>query len=368
MEKERRQKLINTFLVPVLAVISGLLVAAFLVMLTGNSPMAAYKELFASGFGCNSLRHCALLTTLERSTPLILCGLSAVVAFRSGIFSIGQEGQMLVGAVLAAYLGYAVHLPPVIHPIFIMLCSILGGAAYGFIPGVLKVKLGVNEIIATIMLNTIAMLSMEYLVNFPMRGDSSSTAHSPVIDATAQLPAFFPGSKWGIGFVIAVVLCFVVYMYLWRSTYGYEQRMAGTAPFFARFGGIKSDKAAIRAMLISGAIAGLAGAIEVLGVNRRIMTGYSQGLGFDGLSVAILGQTHPVGVFIVSILFAGLRIGAQLGLQLSFGIPRELGGSVIALMILFVAAGKFYVVLLDWVRKIFKKPDKPKDVDVKEGA
>ncbi len=363
MEKERRQKLINTFLVPVLAVLSGLLVAAFLVMLTDNSPIAAYKELFSSGFGCSSLKHCALLTTLERSTPLILCGLAAVVAFRSGMFSIGQEGQMMVGAVIAAYLGYATHLPPIIHPIFIISVSILGGALYGFIPGVLKVKLGVNEIIATIVMNTIAILTLEYMVNFPMRGDSSSTAHSPVVDDTAQLMAFLPGSKWGVGFVIAVVLCFVVYMYLWRSTRGYEQRMSGQAPFFAMFGGIKSDKAAIRAMIISGAICGLAGAIEVLGVNRRIMTGYSQGLGFDGLSVAILGQTHPIGVFIVSILFAGLRIGAQLGLQLSFGIPRELGGSVIAMMILFVAAGKFYVVMIDWVRKLFKKPDKQKPTE-----
>ncbi len=362
MEKERRQKLVNSFLVPVLAVISGLIMAAFLVMLTDTSPGEAYAELYRAGFGCVSVKNCAFLTTLERATPIILTGLAAVVAFRSGMFSIGQEGQMLVGSVIAAYLGYAVHLPAVIHPIFIILCSMIGGALYGWVPGVLKVRLGVNEIISTIVMNTIAILSLEYLVNFPMRGDPSATAHSPVIDKTAQLVAFLPGSKWGIGFVIAVVMAITVYIYLWHTGKGYEQRMGGQAPFFARFGGIKSQKAAIRAMIISGAIAGLAGAIEVLGVNRRIMTGYSQGLGFDGLSVAILGQSHPLGVFIVAILFAGLKLGAQLGLQLSFGIPRELGGGVIALMILFVAAGKFYLSLIEGVRKLIlryrkKKPE-----------
>lgn len=360
MQKERQKQLINSLLVPVLAIITGLIFAAILILFTDAPPLTAFQELFRAAFGCRSASNCAFLTTLERATPIILTGLGAVVAFRTGMFSIGQEGQLLFGAVTAAWLGYAIHLPVVIHPIVIILASMLVGGFYGWIPGVLKVKLGVNEIISTIVMNTIAILTVEYLVNFPLRGDRSSTAHSPVIDATAQLPAFLPGSKWGIGFVLAVIAALGVYFFLWRSTHGYEQRMAGQAPFFARFGGIKNDKIAIRSMFISGAICGLAGAIEILGVNRRIMTGYSQGLGFDGLSVAILGQSHPLGVFIVSILFAGLRLGAQLGLQLSLGIPRELGGGVIAFMILFVAAGQFYIELINWVRKLLDRWKKPK--------
>ncbi len=364
MQKERRNQLVNTFLVPFLAVITGLLFAALLILFTDASPIEAFGELISAAFGCKSITSCAFLTTLERATPLILTGLGAVVAFRSGMFSIGQEGQLLMGAVTAAYLGYAIHLPYVIHPIVIILASMTAGGIYGWVPGVLKVKLGVNEVITTIVMNTIATLVMEYLVNFPMRGDISSTAHSPVIDATAQLPAFLPGSKWGIGFVIAIVVAIAVYFFLWRSTSGYEQRMAGQAPFFAKFGGIKNDKIAIRGMVISGAICGLAGAIEILGVNRRIMTGYSTGLGFDGLSVAILGQTHPLGVVIVAIIFAGLRLGAQLGLQLSLGIPRELGGGMIAIMILFVAAGQLYVSLIESVRKWKEKRKKPGEGDL----
>lgn len=359
MQKERREKLINTFLVPFLAVLTGLVFAALLILIAKKSPFDAFGELLNAAFGCRSINSCAFLTTLERATPIILTGLAAVVAFRSGMFSIGQEGQLLCGAVTAAYLGYATHLPAVIHPIFIILCSMAAGGLYGFIPGVLKVKLGINEVITTIVLNTIATLVMEYLVNFPMRGDASTTAHSPVIDVTAQLPAFLPGSKWGIGFVIAIFMAVAVYFFLWRSNAGYEQRMAGTAPLFAKFGGMKNEKIAIRGMIISGAIAGLAGAIEILGVNRRLMTGYSTGLGFDGLSVAILGQTHPVGVVIVGIIFAGLRLGAQLGLQLSLGIPRELGGGMIAIMILFVAAGQIFKGLISAVQKWREKRKKP---------
>jgi simple sugar transport system permease protein len=350
------RKLLDAILVPVLAVLSGLILMAILVAIAKKPIFEAYSILFTKGFGCESISNCTLITTLERSTPIILTGLSAVVAFRSGMFSIGQEGQYLIGAVIAAWLGYSTHLATGVHQAFILLASIIGGALYGYIPGVLKVKLGVNELLATIVLNTIAALFTEYMVQFPLRADRATTAHSPLINSTAELPTFLPGSKWGLGFVIALVMVIVVYIYLWRTKGGYEQRMAGQAKRFALFGGIPSDKAAIRAMVISGALAGLAGSIEVLGVHRRITTAFSVGLGFDGVMAAILGQTHPFGVLIVAILFAGLKLGAQLGLQLRLGIPRELGGTIIGFIILFVAARKFYEgnieVVRNWIVKI----------------
>jgi general nucleoside transport system permease protein len=342
MKDARIRKVLDAILVPVLAVLSGLVVMGILILFLQKPLFESYAILFSNGFGCKEYGNCIFITTLERATPLILTGLSAVVAFRSGMFSIGQEGQYLLGAAAAAWLGYALHLPPVLHALVLMIGAILVGAAYGWIPGVLRVKLGVNELLATIMLNSIAALVVEYLVQFPMRADTSAVAHSPVIDASAQLMSFLPGSKWGVGFVIAVLAVLAVYMYLWRTKSGYEQRMAGQSKRFALFGGIHSDRAAIRAMLISGALAGLAGAIEVMGVHRRIMTGFSVGLGFDGLTSAILGQVHPFGVFIVAILFSGLKLGAQLGLQLNLDIPRELGGTIIGFIILFVAAGKLY--------------------------
>jgi simple sugar transport system permease protein len=355
MTKERQRQILDAVLVPVLAILSGLLLAAVLVLFTETPPLEAYRILFKAGFGCAEINRCVLFSTLERATPLILTGLSAVLAFRAGMFSIGQEGQMLMGSVMAAWLGYAIHLPPVIHPAAIMLASMAAGALYGWIPGILKVKLGVNELLATIVMNTIAVLFTEYMVQFPLRSDPGAVAHSPIIDETAQLAAFLPGSKWGVGFVIAILAAVAVYIYLWRSGPGYEMRMAGQSKSFALFGGIASDRAAIRAMLLSGAVAGLAGSIEVLGVHRRIMQAFSVGLGFDGLSVAILGQTHPVGVVIVGILFAGVRLGAQLGLQLQADIPRELGGTIIGLMILFVAARKFYENNIDRIRGLINR-------------
>lgn len=342
MSAYRRNKVIDTILVPILAIITGLGLAGGLIFMAGVNPVEAYQELFRAGFGCQGIGNCALLTAFERATPLMLTGLSAVIAFRSGMFSIGQEGQFMIGALMAAWLGFALNLPPIIHPIFIMLAGMAAAGLYGWIAGVLKVKLGVNEVISTIVLNEIAILFSVYMVNFPLRADRGTTAFSPVIDDTAKLATFLPGSKWGMGFVIAVVVTLVVYIFLWRTSYGYEQRMSGQSGLFSAFGGIRNDRVAMRGMFLSGAVAGLAGVIEVLGVHYRINQEFSVGLGFTGLSVAILGQVHPLGVFLVSILFAGVSLGAQLGLQFALNIPRELGGTIIALMILFVSAEKFY--------------------------
>jgi len=360
MKNKKLRKILDAILVPILAILSGLVLMAVLIAITGKPVLESYGILFSKAFGCQKIGNCAIITTLERATPIILTGLAAVVAFRSGMFCIGQEGQYLMAAVVAGYLGYAIHLPNIIHQIVILAAAMAAGAAYAYIPGVLKVKLGVNELLATIILNAVAVLFIEYMVQFPMRFDVSTTAHSRIIDETAQLPTFLPGAKWGFGFVIAIIAVIVIFVYLWKTKAGYEQRMAGQSKFFALFGGVPSDKAALRAMLISGALAGLAGAIEVMGVHRRIMTGFSTGLGFDGLTAAILGQTHPFGVFIVAILFAGLELGAQLGLQLKLGIPRELGGTIIGFIILFVAARKFYENNIERVSAWFKKPEKQK--------
>jgi simple sugar transport system permease protein len=349
MNPETRQRIENNLLIPVLSILSGLLLAAIFVLMARNNPLQAYGRMIQAGFGCSALNRCALFTTLQLATPLILTGLSAVVAFRSGLFSLGQEGQLYLGGMTAAWLGYVIHLPPVIHPAVAIGAAMIVGAVYGWIPGVLKVRLGVNEIISTIVLNNIAVLFVTYLINFPLRADQSTTAHSPVIDDTAALMRFAPGSDWGVGFVLALIAVAFVYFYLWRSAPGYEQRMAGQSLLFARFGGIPSQRAAIRGMLVSGALAGLAGAIEALGVHGRMLQGFSSGLGFDGLTAAILGQVHPLGTTVVAIFFAGLRLGAQLGLQFALHIPRELGGGVIALMILFVAAPQLYRPLLDRV-------------------
>jgi ABC-type uncharacterized transport system permease subunit len=368
MTSESKQKIIDNLVIPVLAIISGLVVASVAVLMTNTNPLTAYAALFKSAFSLENFPRSNLFVTLQLATPLILTGLSAVVAFRSGMFSLGQEGQLMLGGIMAAWLGYVIHLPPVIHPIVAIVAAMLVGGMYGWFPGVLKVKLGVNEIISTMVLNNIAVLFVTYLINFPMRADQSTTAHSPVIDDTAKLPAFAPGSKWGIGFVLALLAAVLVFIYLWRLSSGYEQRMAGQAPFFALFGGIPSDRAAIRGMFISGVLAGLAGAIQVLGVHYRMLDGFSAGMGFDGLTAAILGQVHPVGTVIVAIFFAGVRQGAQVGLQFATNIPRELGGGIIALMILFVAADKLFRDRIDRVGALWRRLRGERTTGVEECA
>jgi ABC-type uncharacterized transport system permease subunit len=342
VDPETRKKLRDNLAVPLLAVLSGMLVASVFILMTRTNPIAAYVKLFQAAFSCESLSRCNMFVTLQLATPLILTGMSAVVAFRSGMFSLGQMGQLMLGGMVAAWLGYAVHLPAFIHPLVAMIAAMLVGAAYGWLPGVLRVKLGVNELVCTIVMNNIAALYVRYLINFPLRADTSTTAHSPLIDDTARLMVFSSASKLGTGFIIAVVVAILVHYYMSRSSRGYEERIAGQASLFARFGGIHSDRAAIRGMLISGALAGLAGALLALGVYYRMLDGFEGGVGFDGVTAAILGGTNPIATLLVAIFFAGVRQGAQVGLQFAFRIPRELGGGIIALMILFVAADKLF--------------------------
>ena len=326
---------------PAVALLLGVVVAVLLIAITGVSPLRSLGVLISGGFGFSG-KVWPIFMTLGSSTPLILTGLAAMLCFKVGVFCIAQEGQYVFGAIVAAWLGASLKLPPVIAVPFIMLASMAAGGLYGVIPAVLKVKLGVNEIISSIMLNNISTLVLEYMVAFPLRADAGQKAQSEVISKGYWLPQFIYGSRWGVSFLIAIALIVFFYFYIYKTRWGYEMRMVGENRRFADYGGIKSGNVIIRSLVISGAIAGLAGCMEVLGNYHRIMTGFSSGLGFDGLSVAMLGMSNPIGVVIVSFLLAGIRQGAQLGLQLSLQIPRELGGVLIAMVIFFVSIGNVY--------------------------
>lgn len=355
---KKNRKLGLAVLIPVTAILLGIVVSSLLIALTGVSPLKAFGVLVSGAFGVSG-KVWPLWITLGQATPLILTGLAATYAFRVGIFCIAQEGQYVFGAIMAAWLGVSLDWPPILLIPFVMLMSMCIGGLYGLIPAVLKVKLGVNEIISSIMLNNISTLALEYLVAFPLRADAGQKAQSAVLPRSIWLPQFINGSRWGVSFVIAITIIIISYYYIWKTPKGYELRMVGQAPQFARYGGLKSDNVVLRTMFISGGIAGLAGCLEVLGNYHRIMTGFSSGLGFDGLSVAMLGGSHPVGVVIVAILLAGIRQGAQLGLQINLKIPRELGGVLIALVILFIATEniykpaleKIYNRAIDWGRR-----------------
>jgi general nucleoside transport system permease protein len=399
MMQKRWQRTVESISIPLIAIVLALIASSVFVVLAGSDPIQTYERLFCEGFGprgCESFGDLLLINVeteaggtqtlfapfygtgghslalaVELATPLILTALAAAVAFQSGMFSIGMDGQLVLGAVAAVFLGYwipdQIYLAAgitdpeaapeslltvmrLIVPTICIAAAMLVGAFYSWIAGYLKVKLNVNELISTIILNAIAVQLVGYLVNFPMRADFNNIARTRPIDDTAWLVPFnrglFPDVEWfsgarvGVGFLIALLAAGLVWFFLWRSTAGYEQRMARGSRLFARFSGIPSERAALRAMLISGALSGLAGALQILGVERRVVDGFALGgTGFDGVLVAILAKESIAGILIIAPLFAGINQGA---INLQFGdLPRQLGGIIISFIILFSAMEDF---------------------------
>ena len=402
MTSLRLRQWLENAAIPIFAVLLGLLVSSLFVAAAHTDPIQTYQRLFCEGFGprgCQTFGDLIifrapladnpdviqtffapfygagghpLAVVLEHLTILILTALSATVAFQAGLFSIGMDGQLVLGAITAGFLGYwlpdqiyklagvadikaaSEALVTVMHlvvPLVCLLAAMVVGAFYSWIAGYLKVKLNVNELIVTIILNLIAVQIVGYLVNFPLRSDLTQTARTARIDDTAWLVPFnrgllpnvewFDGSRVGVGIIIALVAAVVIGFYLWRTTAGYEQRMTRGSKLFARFAGVANERAALRAMLISGALSGLAGAIQIIGVERRVVDGFaSAGLGFDGVLVAVLARESIVGIIIIGTFFAGLEQGA---INLQFGdIPRQLGGIIIAFIILFNSMEDFF--------------------------
>jgi ABC-type uncharacterized transport system permease subunit len=312
-------------LLSALSLVGSLAISGLFILLTDTSPIVGYQRLLEAGFSCRGPTQCALITTLQFTTPLILTGLSATVAFRGGLFSIGQAGQMILGAAAAAWAASRFGLPYLPHVGVALAFGALCGALWGWIPGLLRAYLQIHEVITTLVLNQLSFFAIGF---FPSWGRYLAL----------RLPPLVRGTKFNAGFMIAIGVTLLAYVALYRRSGGYETRMAGDAFHFALAGGIKSRRAISRAMFWSGGLAGLAGAIEVLGVHYRFVSVFSGGGGFDGIAVALLGQAHPAGVAIAGFLLAGLRLGATNGLQLKARVPRELGGAIIAMMILLISA------------------------------
>jgi ABC-type uncharacterized transport system permease subunit len=311
-------------------VILSLLAGALLILAVGQNPLLAYIDLFKAGFSCNpGPGRCALVTALQFATPLILSGLSATVALRGGFFSIGQPGQMLFGAAAASWLAGNLSLPPVVHPAVALMGAALLGGSWGLVPAILKHYIGVNEIIATLLLNPIASVLV-------------GLVWWPSVDVTARLSPLMPGSKLSAGIFIAITAALLIYVFLWRTTPGMEMRAHANAPRFAIYGGMPIHRPVLLTMALSGALAGLAGGVEVLGVHYHFVSNFSAVNDFDGLIIAFAGRLHPAGVVLFAFLLGGLRTGSIVGLQIRSGIPRELGGALIAFMLIFIATNRFF--------------------------
>lgn len=339
---------------PLIAVLFALLVGAIVIMLIGEDPIFVYKTLFSNAIGNRD----GWGNVLFRATPLIFTGLAVAFAFRCGLFNIGGEGQMYIGTFLATWVGFTfTNLPAFILLPLCILTAAAGGALWAAVPGILKAKIGVHEVIVTIMMNWIASSLTFFLVlkfkaqpteTMAAAGVKQMIPHTKEIAEAARLPRLYPilqslnidfpaYNQFNVSFFIAIGVAILAYYILWKTNLGYEIRAVGYNPLAAEYGGISVAKNIILAMMISGAFAGLVGTNEVMGFKYRWRQELFTGLGFNGIAVALLGKNHPLGVVLAAILFGILNYGGALvNIYTAGRIPRELIMVLQAVIVIFV--------------------------------
>src|SRR5574339_40628 len=334
-------------LLPVFATLAALVVGALMLLFLKVNPIQAYAALWEGAFGSTN----AFAETLVKATPLLLVGIGICISFRGDVINIGGEGQMIIGAILATWVGLTfTTLPGWLVITFAMIAGFLGGAIWGGIPGLLKAYFSVNEILSTVMMNAIAVQLMNFLLRGPMI-DPSQAELASKIPQTARLleifrlPRLVP-TRLHLGALIAIVLAILVYILLWRTTLGYRIRAVGQNPHASRYAGIKVPRYVVLALLLSGAFAGLAGAIQVYGVNYRMITdgsasGFTGSAGFNGIVAALFGQLHPIWSIPASILFGALLVGAN-SMQRVVQVPSALVTALNGLAVVFVVSSEIW--------------------------
>ncbi len=338
-------RFLRSLLVPALALIVALLIGALIMLFFGDDPLLAYRGLVQGAFG--SARGWA--TTIRKMVPFIFTGLSVAVAFKAGLFNIGAAGQFLVGTVCTTAVGISFPgMPPVLHMTLALLAGLAGGILWGAIPGILKVTTGAHEVIVTIMLNYVAALFAGWTVYAggtqgqtpgPLWDPTArAVSESPDILESARLPLLFnPQYKVHIGIFIAVGVVLLIWWLIYRTTIGFEIRTVGQNMRAARYAGIRVNWTVVLTMCIAGGLAGLAGGIETLGVNYKFAPEFGGQVGFDGITIALLGQTHPIGIALAAFLFGALDAGAA-KMQFDSGVAADIIQVIQALVLAFVAA------------------------------
>lgn len=341
--KKQKGNIID-IIVPIIAVIMALVVGSIFIAISGRGVITSYMALLYGAFGSKA----SIAETLVKTIPLIFCGLSVAFAFRCGVFNIGAEGQLLIGAVAASYVGYAFTLPSFIHLPLCFLAAIIAGGLWGGLAGYLKARFGAHEVITTIMLNFVALKFTEFLVNGPMRDPEGVSPKTPHVHATAELLRLIV--RLNVSIFIALIVAVVIYYLLNRTTVGYEVRAVGYNPLAAEYGGINVAKNVVLAMFISGSLAGIAGCCEVLGVFRYFTPDISADYGFQGIAVALLAQNNPLAVILSALLFGSLSSGATKMMVLA-RTPKQIASIIQGLVIMFVAADQLVRYFLPEMKK-----------------
>lgn len=317
----------------VLIVLLAFALGALLIFAIGANPLQAYLALLKAAFGSVN----GIAETMVKACPLLLAGLGVAIAYRAKFWNVGAEGQIYAGGMLAALVGiYLPGLPPLIHLPLTLLAGALGGAAAGLIPGFLKARLKVNEVISTLMLNYILIGISGYLVHGPMRDTASGITISPRLAEAAWLPMVIPQTRFHAGILLAVLAAALVYWILHKTVLGFQIRSVGENQRAARVAGISVGGTIILTMILSGALAGLAGGVEVTGVQHRLVEAFSPGYGYLAIAVALLGNLEPFGIVFSSILFAALLNGAD-AMQRAATVPAPVIFFIEGLVILLIA-------------------------------
>jgi simple sugar transport system permease protein len=320
-------------MIQIIAILMAFVVGAMVLLTTGYNPVDAYAAMLQGAFG-NVFR---VGQTLTQATPILFTALAFLFSFKSGLFNIGAEGQFLAGAFASAIVGISFqNLPAPLHILLALAAGAVAGGLWGLIPAVLKARFGAHEVITTMMLSYVALYFTSYMVNYPFKapGWVSQTA---MIAESARLPRLLQGAQLSASIFIALALVAFTRFILNNTILGYEIRATGLNPFAAENAGIDIKRVMVLALVVSGAIAGLGGAGEIMGVHRRFIDGFSPGYGWDGLAVALVGGLSPIGTLFAAILFGSLRSGGMI-MTRATGVPLDIVFLLQALVILFVAA------------------------------
>lgn len=375
LNRQHFERFFDTLL-PLLAVLGAFAIGAVILAIQGVNPLEAYKAMVVGAFGSKN----GLADTLVKSIPLLLVGLGIAIAFRGGVINIGAEGQLIVGALFSTFIGLQLgeSMPAALVILIGLAAGTLMGGLWGTIPGYLKAQLGVNEILSTIMMNQIAIQIGFFLLRGPMIDPAELAAgtnipHSARMTKAVDIPRFTDIAKslgftqsakdlglegwskeiYGLlveptrlhaGLIFAILIAILVYIFLWRTTIGYRIRAVGLNPHASRYAGIDVKKNMVLSMTLSGAFAGLAGAVEIFGLHHRMFEplAVSAGYGFSGIVAALFGKLHPLGMIPSSILFGGLLVGGD-KMQRAMQVPQVLIQVILGLVVLFVVSTDYFV-------------------------
>ena len=330
-----------------IAILIGVLISILLIFAISEIPWESLRYFFAGPFASKG----RISNILEIAAPIILCGVAIAIAFQAEQFNIGAEGAFFMSAAVGTAVAVSVNLPPIIHWPLVLVVSALTGAVWGFIPGILKAKLGASELVSSLMLNYVAYYFALFFIRTFFRDLDAGFLVSHKLPEYLWYPQFIPGTRIHVGVIVSLVFAVGAYFYLYHTNSGLELRLTGYNKKFARFGGINVVKIIVLSQVLMGAVAGIGGIGEVMGIHHRFLWQFSPGYGWDGIIVAIIGRNHPLLIILSSFFLAYLRVGGQV-LNLMADVPSELVEVIKAAIILLITAEAF---LGKWKYKITRR-------------